>query len=296
MRFWFEHSGDVPLRDQVVVQVTLGILCGELAPGERLPSIRELARRFGLHANTVSAGYRQLEAEGSVESRKGSGVYVKAKRPAARSPEAAAERLVANLFEGGKRLGIAEADLVARVQAWPTRAAATAVLLIEPDEELRRIVVAELSEALGYTVQSCGFGQCAELAAGTIVAVLPSKLEQVRAEVAQSSQPGARVVGLKVRSVPASLAERLPRAGAAGMLVGVASCWPDFLRFGRTMLVAAGVEGDALLVRDAREPGWRAGLEETAAVLCDSLTARELSTINTVIFRVLADDAAEMLR
>src|ERR1700679_2305254 len=96
MRFWFEHSSEVSLREQVVAQVTLGILSGELAArpplailsaelpaGERLPSIRELARRFGLHANTVSAGYRQLEAEGWVAPRKGSGVYVRATTPAA---------------------------------------------------------------------------------------------------------------------------------------------------------------------------------------------------------------------
>ena len=60
MRFWFEHSSSVSLREQVVAQITLGILSGDLAPGERLPSIRELSRRFDLHANTVSAGYRQL--------------------------------------------------------------------------------------------------------------------------------------------------------------------------------------------------------------------------------------------
>jgi DNA-binding transcriptional regulator YhcF (GntR family) len=81
MRFWFIHSGEVSIREQIVTQITLGILSEELAPGERLPSTRELAHRFHLHANTVSAAYQQLESEGWVTSRRGSGVFVRDHRP-----------------------------------------------------------------------------------------------------------------------------------------------------------------------------------------------------------------------
>ena len=77
MRFWFARNGGVPIREQLVTQVVLGILGGDLAPGQRLPSTRELARRFHLHANTVSAAYRQLERERWVEFRHGSGVYIR---------------------------------------------------------------------------------------------------------------------------------------------------------------------------------------------------------------------------
>lgn len=73
---WFVHSNDVSLREQIVQQVSLGVLSGELAPGERLPSIRALARRFRMHANTVSAAYRQLHDQQWVCYRRGSGVYV----------------------------------------------------------------------------------------------------------------------------------------------------------------------------------------------------------------------------
>ncbi len=55
MRLWLARRPEVSLREQLVTQVILGILCGELAAGERLPSTRELARRFHLHPNTVSA-------------------------------------------------------------------------------------------------------------------------------------------------------------------------------------------------------------------------------------------------
>jgi GntR family transcriptional regulator len=77
MQLWFSRRSDVSLRDQLVTQIILGILGRELAPGERLPSTRQLARRFRLHPNTVSAAYRLLEQDNWIESRRGSGVYVK---------------------------------------------------------------------------------------------------------------------------------------------------------------------------------------------------------------------------
>ena len=63
MRLWLSRTADVSLREQLSTQVVLGILSKELGAGERLPSTRELARRFGIHANTASAAYRELERQ-----------------------------------------------------------------------------------------------------------------------------------------------------------------------------------------------------------------------------------------
>jgi GntR family transcriptional regulator len=60
MRLWFSRGSEISIRDQLATQIMLSILSGELTPGQRLPSTREFARRFHLHANTISAGYRQL--------------------------------------------------------------------------------------------------------------------------------------------------------------------------------------------------------------------------------------------
>ena len=99
MRLWLARRPEVSLREQLITEVTLGILCGELGPGQRHPSTRELARRFHLHPNTVSAGYRQLEREGWVEFRRGSGVYVRGKKLAGPpSPAVALDQLIADFF------------------------------------------------------------------------------------------------------------------------------------------------------------------------------------------------------
>src|SRR3954463_9081821 len=77
MRLWLSKNSDVPLREQLVRQVMLGVVSDDLKPGQRLPSTRELARRFRIHPNTVRAAYRDLERAGWLEVRKGSGVYAR---------------------------------------------------------------------------------------------------------------------------------------------------------------------------------------------------------------------------
>jgi DNA-binding transcriptional regulator YhcF (GntR family) len=66
----------IPLHDQLVQQIALLIAAGVLQPGERLPSIRDLARRLDIHPNTVSAVYKALDSHGVVTVRQGSGVRV----------------------------------------------------------------------------------------------------------------------------------------------------------------------------------------------------------------------------
>ena len=73
MDFVLNRQGGVPLHDQLLAQLELQILSGAIAPGQRLPSVRVLARRLGLHANTVSSAYRDLESAGHVELRRGAG-------------------------------------------------------------------------------------------------------------------------------------------------------------------------------------------------------------------------------
>lgn len=51
MHLWLSKSSEVPLRDQLTAQVILGIVSDDLKAGQRLPSTRELARRYQVHAN-----------------------------------------------------------------------------------------------------------------------------------------------------------------------------------------------------------------------------------------------------
>ena len=107
--------------------------------------------------------------------------------------------------------------------------------------------------------------------------------------------PGTELLILQIRSVPASLAGYLP--APSGALVGVASRWQEFLKVARAVLTAAGFHPDSLVFRDAREPHWQRGLKETAAVVCDVLTAAELpSSVRAIPFSLLSETSVAELR
>ncbi len=66
-----------PLFAQLVFQVKTAVARGELTEGTQLPSVRELAKELSINPNTVSKAYRELEAEGVIVRRQGSGCFVK---------------------------------------------------------------------------------------------------------------------------------------------------------------------------------------------------------------------------
>jgi len=294
MQLWLARDASVTLREQLATQIVLGILAGDLPAGQRLPSTRELARRYRVHANTVSAAYRDLEQQGWLEFRHGSGVYVRsqqAERPLA--PSLALDHMIASLFRSARELGIPLVDVRARLRQWVAMQPPDHFLLIEPDAELAAIVVAEMQQGVHFRVEHGGLAACRdrERLAGAIVIALPSKYDRVR----RALPPGAEALRLQVRSVPASLASWLP--AKPEYLVGVASRWPGFLQSARTMLIAAGFARESLVVRDGRTSGWRDGLAETAAVVCDALIAQSLpKKCRAIVFPLLAPACLEQLR
>src|SRR5713226_10548695 len=169
MQLWFARGSEVSIREQLVTQVILGILGDDLAPGQRLPSTRELARRFHLHPNTVSAGYRQLARERWVENRRGSGVFVRANKPEVQlSAALALDQMIASLFRSARKAGVSLPALRARLRQWLELQPPDHFLLIEPDEELRRIVAAEMQDAVSLPIVTCGLEDCSKALQGGI--------------------------------------------------------------------------------------------------------------------------------
>ncbi len=292
MQFWFARGSEVSIREQLVTQVVLGILSDDLAPGQRLPSTRELARRFHVHPNTISAGYRQLERERWVEFRRGSGVYVRASKPeAAPTPSLALDQMIARMFLLARKLGVTLPVLRLRLRQWLELQPPDHFLLIEPDEELRRILAAEIARAVTFPVESCGPKDCPKMPEGGIPVVLPNRVATVR----HLLPAGTELITLQIRSVPASLAGYLP--APSGALVGVASRWPEFLKVARAVLTAAGFHADSLVFRDARAANWQRGLKQTAAVVCDLLTAAELPAgCRAIPFSLLSESSIAELK
>jgi GntR family transcriptional regulator len=79
MQFQIQPDSEIPASKQLFDQIRFAIASRQYPPGHRLPSTRQLAMITGLHRNTISKIYQQLENDGLVESIAGSGIYVKAR-------------------------------------------------------------------------------------------------------------------------------------------------------------------------------------------------------------------------
>ena len=77
VRFHIQQESDIPASTQLYNQICFAIAARNYPPGHRLPSTRQLAMQTGLHRNTISKVYRQLEIDGNVEAIAGSGIYVR---------------------------------------------------------------------------------------------------------------------------------------------------------------------------------------------------------------------------
>jgi DNA-binding transcriptional regulator YhcF (GntR family) len=113
-----------PAYEQIANGLRALLVAETMAPGEQLPTVRQLALDLGVHHNTVAEAYRQLAAEGWLDLRRGHGATVLERPTPEPSPEAAAdfarrfeelvakaiaagvprERIAAELAEGARRL------------------------------------------------------------------------------------------------------------------------------------------------------------------------------------------------
>src|SRR5690606_13218918 len=148
MKLWISKNSEVTVREQIVTQIRLGIVSDDLEPGEKLPSIRELARRFGLHPNTVSAAYNDLAEQGFVELRKGSGVYVVENGLA----ETRLDEMVHSFVSSARSAGYTTAEIAAAMKRAINADIAARLLVVESDAGLRSILCHEIGGALGSEI------------------------------------------------------------------------------------------------------------------------------------------------
>ena len=88
MRFRIDPSSAEPVYAQIVRQVKEAVATGGLKPGDRLPTVRDLAMQLVLNPNTVAAAYREMERTGLVNTQRGRGTFIAELAP----PDAASVR------------------------------------------------------------------------------------------------------------------------------------------------------------------------------------------------------------
>ena len=127
MRFTVSPTATQPLYVQLTQQIRHAIDLGVLQPGDLLPGIRTLAEELVVSPNTVVKAYADLQHEGLLEMRQGSGAFVAERRPTKAKTErlrqaqervrALVERLRGEGFDEDEIQRLVEAELFYRAPA-----------------------------------------------------------------------------------------------------------------------------------------------------------------------------------
>jgi GntR family transcriptional regulator len=108
-----ESTSGMPITRQIADQIRIHCASGTLCPGDRLPSVRQLAKDLTVNQNTVLRVYEKLTAEGLLERRHGDGTYVADSLPPGRL-KAQRELLVQDadrLVRRASELGMGEDEI-----------------------------------------------------------------------------------------------------------------------------------------------------------------------------------------
>jgi len=65
-----------PIYEQIIDSIKELVVKGVLIPGERLPSVRDMAKEMTLNSNTVQKAYQELERQGIISTLRGKGTFI----------------------------------------------------------------------------------------------------------------------------------------------------------------------------------------------------------------------------
>jgi DNA-binding transcriptional regulator YhcF (GntR family) len=277
MKIWLSKNSEVPVREQLITQIKLGIASGDLAVGTRLPSTREIAQRFTIHSNTVSNAYQILAEQGWLEFRQGSGFYVRESN--SENPENSLDKLITQFVQTAQIQGFSIAEIKHRLTRFFDSNQSNRLFIIENDVELRKILIEEIREATKLEVIGASFEDFEQNLSkqGANFAVMFDEKARISAVLPSDSMKGAT-------------------RPTENDLIAVVSGWEKFLILSKTMLIAAKIEPESLILRSTKEENWRNGLNSASMIICDSLTAQNLPDWQNVrTFRLIADESLNEL-
>jgi DNA-binding transcriptional regulator YhcF (GntR family) len=290
------RRGGVPIRDQLVTQLELKILDGTLAHGQRLPSVRSLARRLKVHHNTVSAAYQDLKEAGHVELQRGSGVFVRRAGTPGLPEAKGLDEMIRLALHAALGKGFSGVEIRAAVERWLAAAPPDRLVVVDPSPEMGELLVHELRQLLGIPASACTLQDVARdpgRLAGALTLVLPYHVAAVRT---LSPSASVEVVTLEVAEPDRRAVAVLP----TGSIVLFVSHSPTVLPFASVFLRS--LRGDELLVETrllANTREWKRLARVADLVLTDALcteSARAAGARKVREVRIVQPAALERLQ
>jgi DNA-binding transcriptional regulator YhcF (GntR family) len=149
-----QKDSPVPIRDQIVEQIGLLIASGVLAGSQKLPSIRALATKLGIHHGIVNAAYNQLSDMGLLEIRQGSGVKVVAKAAVAHEKgQSSLDSLFRYFLAQASDLGYSRKAIEECIKHQMGRRPVERILIVDNAPDFHHVVVAELKPHFNLPIE-----------------------------------------------------------------------------------------------------------------------------------------------
>ncbi len=113
----WQFSNDAPIYTQLIQQIKVGIVAGVFPPGERLPSVRDLATEAGVNPNTMQRALAELERDGLVYSQRTAGRFMtEDKTMIQQAKRSLAERHIQVFLEAMSHLGFQREEILALLE------------------------------------------------------------------------------------------------------------------------------------------------------------------------------------
>ncbi|NEQ18781.1 MAG: GntR family transcriptional regulator [Microcoleus sp. SIO2G3] len=260
IQFRIQPDSEIPASNQLFNQIRFAIASRQYPPGYKLPSTRALAMQTGLHRNTISKVYRQLEDDGLVESLAGSGIYVRAQGHEGGSrlqspilkeyPQAykVVQLALDELLSQGCSLSQARELFLAEID-WRLRCSAR-VLVAVPSQDIGvgELMVYELEQALKIPVQLVPMEQLAAVLDQTSSATVVTSRYFIGEVEVIAAPKAVRVIPLDIHDYANEINQfkNLPKDSCLG-IVSISSGW---LRAAE--VIVHGLRGDEILVMTAQ--------------------------------------------
>ena len=108
-----DYNSSLPIYLQAANSIKRDIVTGKLSPGEKLPSVRDLAVEYTINPNTVSRVYKELEQEGVCFTRRGMGTFVTEDSGKVQQlKDEMAGALIREFLEGMEQLGFSRTEAI----------------------------------------------------------------------------------------------------------------------------------------------------------------------------------------
>lgn len=286
-----KESG-VSLRLQLGRQIAFLIASGQMKPGEALPSVRALATRLKIHHNTVSQAYQDLAGYHLVERRRGSRMVVPLPGKYEKQPTAPdLDDVINAAIEVAQQHGYTLQQLRQRVRERLMAEPPDHLLVVEEEDGIRQLLVAELKENVDCPVEACSRSDLAGnrgLAIGALVVGPPGTMRATSPLLPKDRPP------FPITFSKAEHQLDLVRQLREPSIIAVVSVSELVLQTARGMFAPA--LGSLHTLREYFVPAEKPKtLKPFSLVFCDSITRRQLRARNLVHYPLISSDSLNRL-